>query len=550
MSDLEEPMESAESKQRAYERKTSVSEAFEASHGGFHAPSWLSWVEYPFRIKNPMGGPQLPEVTGWAFDSAGRGPLNLVGSFVGGAILQMAIKEAGGPNETVKGLLKPSSFLTATTSLIGIVAAILMPVFGAVVDHTRYRRLVGVVSGVMAFSLIGMQMSISVEKNNWFYILILDALQSFALLVHHTAVFAYLPDLSRDEEVTSHYTSNFNQRQYGVQVFYACLLLIIAVARGTQGEVGLDVAVQSARTAAGIAFGIGAFCFGYAWIFLFRDRPALSQVPEGSNLLSTGFVQVHRTAKKIWKDYGALKWFMISLLWSPEAGAGVTLSIAVTYLTVIMQFTINELTVATLILLVVTVFGSMWAKKANQLLNPLNSYRIAMTLMGASVGLGSAFFTGPDRKNVVYGFSVLWGFFLGWTYPSQRVLFCTLIPKGQETEMMGLFTFTGQIFGWLPPFVVTMMNENDISLKYSLLVIFCFCFAAVVCTLPMGDYETAKALVERDSAEKLEQVVASASLGAKSAAKNNDDDEEVGKSTEVSTASPNIAEQAMSEASA
>lgn len=369
----------------------------------------------------------------------------------------------------------------------------------------------GAVSGALAIGFIGIQMSISTDRNNWFFILIIDAFQSFALLVHHTVVFAYLPDLSREEEVTSHYNVHFNIRQYCVQFFYISTVIITTLLRGNSKSRKLDASVRTAKDAAGIAFGLGLFFIGYAWLFLFRDRPALSKVPEGSNLLSTGFVQVHKTAKKIWRDYRALKWFMISLLFSPEAGAGVVLSIAVTYFIVVMKLTVQEIAKATLIIIATTIPGSYIAKHANQIFNPLNSYRLAMTFLGISMGLGALVFTGPERKASVFGFCAAWGLAFGWAYPSQRVLFCTLIPKGQETEMMGLFTFVGQIMGWLPPLIVTLMNENDVHLRYSLLVVNFFFLFAVLLTLPMGDYQAACDVVALDSAEKLEAVVDAAS---------------------------------------
>jgi len=98
-------------------------------------------------------------------------------------------------------------------------------------------------------------------------------------------------------------------------------------------------------------------------------------------------------------------------------------------------------------------------------------------------------------------------------YSSQRVLFCTLIPKGQETEMMGLFTFVGQILGWIPPLIVTFMNESGVELRYGILVVTGFCFLAFICTLPMGDYEDAVARVTADSEEKLESVILKTKAG-------------------------------------
>jgi hypothetical protein len=49
------------------------------------------------------------------------------------------------------------------------------------------------------------------------------------LLVHVTAVFAYLPDLTFNESDLSYYTSRFNLRQYGLQTVYVGILAIIGV---------------------------------------------------------------------------------------------------------------------------------------------------------------------------------------------------------------------------------------------------------------------------------------------------------------------------------
>ena len=61
-----------------------------------------------------------------------------------------------------------------------------------------------VIAGLVAVGMIGVQISVSYERNNWFFILIIDVIQSFDLLVHSTSVFAYLPDLSSDEGVIPH----------------------------------------------------------------------------------------------------------------------------------------------------------------------------------------------------------------------------------------------------------------------------------------------------------------------------------------------------------
>eukprot|EP00957_Ditylum_brightwellii_P127564 9728083-Ditylum_brightwellii.AAC.1 len=95
-----------------------------------------------------------------------------------------------------------------------------------------------------------------------------------------------------------------------------------------------------------------------------------------------------------------------------------------------------------------------------QLINPLRSFRASLVFFSLSVGITGAILDSPEEKNWTYFFASLWGIAFGWVYPSQRVLQCTLIPKGQETEMMGVFAFFAQLLGWLPPLIFSIMNSR------------------------------------------------------------------------------------------
>jgi len=53
------------------------------------------------------------------------------------------------------------------------------------------------------------------------------------------------------------------------------------------------------------------------------------------------------------------------------------------------------------------------------------------------------------------------------------------------------------------------MNENDIELRYGMLVVTGFCMLAVCCTLPMGSYSSATEKAATDSEAKLQSVLAS-----------------------------------------
>lgn len=504
---LEDEAGSQQAQSSSGRQLSASEEATLNSSGRCKAPRWLKWTECPFAITAPSTGKKLDEATGWAMDASARAPINQAGAFVGTALLRLATADAGCTSTAACGItvydLRPSSLLTLTSAVTGVVAALLMPVFGAIVDYTRHRKLVGSVSALIIVVITGIQ--ISIVESNWLFILILEAIGGFTLLVHVTAVFAYLPDLTTNESDLAHYTSRFNIRQYAVQTLYVGVLVIIGGIRGVDDT--LNGTVQSARVSLVLALVIAAPLFAYAWTFLFRKRPALSKVPEGSNLLTSGFIQVGRTCRRIWSRYVALRWFMISLLWSPEAGAGTVFSIALTFLTVYLEMNAQQIALTSLIIIAANLPGSLVAKWVCVRLNPLVSYRAGLVLLVIGIAAACGTLTGPERRNLAYIFAALWGFALGWMYPSQRVLFCTLIPKKQETELMGLFVFCGYILGWLPPLIFTIVNERGVDMRWGLSVNAFFSTFAFLCTLLMGKYPAAVALVAHaDETSDLEGV--------------------------------------------
>lgn len=501
------PASDEESAAQPQSQLSASEEATLKSSGKCKAPRYLKWVECPFAIASPSTGKKLDEVTGWAMDACARGPINQTGTFVGSALLRLAAFDAGCEQIATCHVygFRPSSLLTLTSAIAGIVASLLMPFIGAIVDHTRYRKAVGTITALIVVAISAGQISISVT--NWFIVLVLEAVGGFTLLVHTTAVFAYLPDLTTDESDLTHYTSRFNIRQYAVQTLYVGILVIIGGVRGEDNS--LNGSTRAARVALALAIGFAAPFFAYAWIFLFRKRDALSKVPEGSNLLTAGFVQVGRTSRSIWSRYHALRWFMVSLLWSPEAGAGAAFSIVLTFLTVYLKMNAQQLAFTSLTTLVANLPGSVVAKLVCVRFNPLVSYRAALLFFILATAAAAATLTGPERQNLVYLFAALYGLALGWMYPSQKVLFCTLIPKKQETELMGLFVFFGQIIGWLPPLIFTVMNERGVDMRWGFSLNAFFSALAFVCTLPMGDYATALAQVsdgneEHDTTQRTE----------------------------------------------
>ena len=493
--DLDTSASASTSKNKGLARSMSISEQAQ-TYTASSAPSFLRWIEYPFRIKNVTTGQYLEEATGHAMDVSARGPINQTGSFLGSVMLRFAAMEAGGRDMPIYGV-KASSLLTMSTVIIGVFAGVSMPIVGALVDHTDHRKSLGAISAAVTVVAVGLQVMIA--QSTWFPCFILEVIGGYFLIMHQVCALAYLPDLTHDLEAMSHYTAALMMSQYFVQGIFTSI--IIAAGEKFQNN------VQSARLAAGLSCALGFVLMGYSWTFLFRKRPKLRDVPPGSNLLTTGFKQLAVTSRVVFRDYSALKWFMIALLFSPEAGSGVVLAIAVTFLTFYVEMNVQEIAIVSIIMLFSNIPGALMSKKMCKVINPLNSFRMAELFFAATNACIAIFVTGTTQrdKNLVYLVASLIGMSFGWMFPSQKTLSVALIPKGQEFEIMGLISFFGQIIGWVPVFIFTALNEAGVSMRWGVSLISFFLFTSFLCTLGCGSYEDAIKSVEHTSEEYLEE---------------------------------------------
>jgi UMF1 family MFS transporter len=105
--------------------------------------------------------------------------------------------------------------------------------------------------------------------------------------------------------------------------------------------------------------------------------------------------------------------------------------------------------------------------------------------------LMSVFVRGPEQLHLFYLLSAAIGVIFGWLVATERVLFCTLAPVGQEAEMMGLILCVHSAAAWLPPLLFSVINEAGFSLQWALASQDVIYGLAIVTSLGVGNYETA-----------------------------------------------------------
>eukprot|EP00520_Triparma_pacifica_P003848 CAMPEP_0118659814 /NCGR_PEP_ID=MMETSP0785-20121206/15320_1 /TAXON_ID=91992 /ORGANISM="Bolidomonas pacifica, Strain CCMP 1866" /LENGTH=480 /DNA_ID=CAMNT_0006552959 /DNA_START=90 /DNA_END=1532 /DNA_ORIENTATION=+ len=438
------------------------------------------------------------EVTAWALDASARGAMVISGIFLGVALLRTAkisvgcdvscegsdcpdpAPELGDCNEKVFGF-KPSSLLAVMGMVVGILAAITMPVIGAIVDHTNYRWKIGAISA-LGLVLINFVQSF-LSQSTWALVAFLQIAAPYIYLVHCVVQYAYLPELTSDKNELSDITAQCNMWQFLTQVGYIIVVQIFAISMGT-GAVG------TARISQILLVGWSAFFFYVPWAEMFGHRPALSSVPDGETLLSVGFSRIRKTVQEMRTEYNAVFVCLCAVAFS-EAGANAFTTIAVSYCDEVLQMSATETSGLILICLVVAVPSSIVFSNLTKRIGAHKSFMLSLAWWAIVTLVAPLFMNGPTHKANGYVFGIFWGMGFGWIYPTQRALYCLLIPGGQESELMGIYIFAGQILVWMPPAIFTLLNEASVSMAWGLASDACFFLVALGIAYSMGDFELA-----------------------------------------------------------
>ena len=416
----------------------------------------------------------------------GCGQVTMSNIFLSTALITLAQKEIGCDNEDIEcGQIygyKPSSLITIIGTVSGILAALLLPFVGAIIDCTPHRRAVGVSSCVLLMSVQAIQ--IATTEKTWFAMSVLQAVNGFIYQVVLLSGIAYIPEIGRivGVDTMNEYSSQWSMAMFGMQVCY--LLTVI----GFTSSLGLDdVAVgQLGQTVNVPASGL---CYFLAWKF-FTSKEASRRLPPGEKVIWSGFKQVFRTAIAIKRNHGAsLGYFLIAVIFA-ESAANAFVLVAVTYLKEALKFNGTDIGILFFVVVLSLIPGSHFGQWVTKRSCPKTSMMLQLVIFIIVNFCGFLSLTSPQQAYLAYFFGVLWGFMLGWLYPTESLIFSMILPPGQDAELAGFYLYCSQILSWLPPFIFTLMNEHGVPLKWGGIHLNLYLGCALICyhlMLPWND---------------------------------------------------------------
>ena len=404
------------------------------------------------------------ESKGWAIDGAGRGVTISTAIFMSGTILALA-KEVSDPETGyIKGTnIKASNVLVLQSSVTGLVVAFFMPMVGSFIDYSRHRRLVAAGS---AFVLVAINVLHCFSNKSMFIALsFIGLLWNICWSTHIVTVYAYLPELTKNRLELDYVNFLANFILYLTQLSYTILVVVILVLSGASGD---DILVG--RVASACCAVCSSIIYSVVWVGHMKNRPRLHDLPPGKNVFLQGFVNLIRTLKKLMAgEFRPLIYFFFSVSFS-DAAIVSFVTVALTFAKEFLEMNNVQSTILVFVTIVAAIPGSAVFGMVTQKIGPLKSLMYSL-VWWASFTIVAACTMSPDRKIVAYIFSIFWGLGFGWFFPAQRSLFVTMMPAGQETEMMGLYSFSGQILQWLPPMIFAILVQKGLSMRWGLITL-------------------------------------------------------------------------------
>jgi len=415
-------------------------------------------------------------------NGSGRGAIVISHLFISSAFIYLAAQQAGCEDTTTHEVdttceknvygLRPSSLVAIIATLSGVLAALFMPIIGAIIDYTPHRRLVGISSATLIWGIQFVQ--IWTNSQTWFAMLILQVINGFIYQVQFIATFAYFPNVADivGEQTMNNFLAKFRMIQFGSMLVFLLLVILFSMVVPNITDV---ITSMISQTLSAIWIGI---CFLVGW-FTLPNVPRRHTLGTDQSLLTAGFLQTWHTTRRIVREYGkSLQWYFYAVIFA-EAGANAFTSLAVTYMNVVLQMSSQQIGVQYLIVLLCTIPGSKLGEFVSNRLNPNISFRLCLTFFSIVTAIAALVLTGPAMQVVCYMFGVFWGISLGWFYPTEEIMLTMMCPVGQEAELSGFFVFSTNILVWLPPLIFTVMNQSGINMRWGLMSLVIFFVIAI-----------------------------------------------------------------------
>ena len=364
-----------------------------------------------------------------------------------------------------------------------------MPVVGAVIDHTSARKKIGMYFAITLILLLAV--GIAICEDTFELMVFVFCVFGFVFQAHGITASAYLPDLAFDQDEFGEYSARFTAIEFSTIVLFFGVVLSLSSAVGV-GTVGTATVSQA------VAVVVLSVVWLFAWKHLFTTRPKLHELSQEESIYTKGFQSVFQTFREMKDNFPDLLkfWYSLALL---QASTGSLFAVSTTYMDDELGMSPEEISAAFVTFLIFAIPGTNVSTWAQNRLNPLRSYQVCVFLWIIVTFTGVIVLRGEHMRYYIYIFTALWGILYGWKQCVAVTVYASIMPRGRETELMGVKSLAGGVIEWVPTIIFTIMNEQGIPLYWCLASLTIFFALALRVSLCIQSFEDAYAIATTTS---------------------------------------------------
>ncbi len=373
--------------------------------------------------------------------------------------------------------VEPRSYWGYLVSLSVILQVILLPVFGALADYSRRKKLLlalsaycGALPTVAMFFLRGQAYLLG-------GLLFVVANVSFgaSCVIYNS----YLPEIASVDDRDSVSSKGWGVGYLGGGLLLALNLLLFLKAPSfglSEGQ-----AVRISLSSAGVWWAV----FTLIPLAALRRREPAHSPPPGERFLATGFRQLFRTLGDLRHYPQSVTFLAAYLLYNDAIQAVITMA---------SQFGNDELRIPmstmTLVILMVQFVGFFGAIAFDYVARAIGAKRAVMAALVLWIAVLVAMYGAVRTTAQFFVAAAVVAVIMGGSQALSRSLYSLMIPKGKEAEYYSLYEISDKGTSWMCPLLFGLALQFTRSYRLAILSLLVF-FVAGFCVLARVDVRRA-----------------------------------------------------------
>lgn len=410
------------------------------------------------------------EVFGWAmYDWAWSAfSTTVVTALLGPYLLELAEQNDG---VRVLGLeIDPASYFPFAVSASALLQVIVLPLVGAVADHTPHKKRMMMGLAYFGSALIAGLFFVTVDTLLLGGLLFVVAGAAFgaASVIYNS----FLPDIAEPEERDRVSSVGFAYGYLGGGLWLAANFALIAL----MDDTGLAVRISLGGT------GLWCILF-FAWFpgRLLRPRPAQRAKPPSSGWLRFSARSVISTLIDMRRNYPQAFRFLIAYLLFTD-GTGTVIAVATSFAADELDASSESLLALVLVIQFVAIPGSLGFGRLAERIGAKKALALNLTVWMVLVVYA---FAALDTMNELWVMGVVLAVVLGGSVALSRSLFSQMIPPAREAEYFGFYEIAARGTSWLGPATFGIVNQMVGSQRLAILSLIAFFGIGLVLLIPV-----------------------------------------------------------------